>query len=140
MNALYETGHHGVWTFLFMTVFLGGAAALATGRALALTWRPSWQCLLYALPLAFTVAFLHFALFEEPVIPLERIIEDSAGASGFAATAGTVLWHLRGWFVQFLLFAMLAGTGYRLTRVRQMTSQYRFAFRPAGPFAWRKHG
>lgn len=138
MNALYETGPNGLWTFVFLTLLLGGAAAMATGRALALTWRPARQCVLYAAPLALTVAFLHFALFEEAVISMERIAEDFAAASGFAAGVASFLWNLRGWAVQFALFAIMAGTGYRLTRVRQMTRQYRFTCRPAGPFFWGK--
>ncbi len=138
MNALYETGPNGIWTFVFLTLLLGGTAAMATGRALALTWRPAWQCVLYAAPLALTVAFLHFALFEEAVISMERIAEDSAAASGFATGVAGMMWNMRGWAVQFALFAILAWTGYRLTRVRQMTRQYRFACHPAGPFFWRQ--
>jgi hypothetical protein len=39
---LYEAGPQGLWIFLLATVALGGLAALATGRALAQTWRPIW--------------------------------------------------------------------------------------------------
>jgi hypothetical protein len=140
MSLLYESGDYGVWTFLALTIVLGGAAAMATGRALALTWRPLWQCFVYAVPLAFTIAFLHFALFEESVIPLQTIIEDTTDAPGLIAKIGAVASHLRGWAVQFIIFAVLALTGYRLTRVRQMLRQYGFACVSKGPFQWATKG
>jgi len=140
LRTLYDAGDYGIWTFMILTVFLGGAAAMATGRALALTWRPLWQCVFYALPLALAVAFLHYALFEEPVIPLEFLIEDIADADGLLAVLSAVAWHLRGVAVQFILLALLSLFGYRLTRVRQMASQYRFAFVANGPMHWRKLG
>jgi hypothetical protein len=140
LRTLYDAGDLGIVTFLFLTVILGGAAAMATGRALALTWRPVWQCVFYALPLALAVAFLHYALFEESVIPLEFLVEDLAGAEGPMAVLTAIAWHLRGVAVQFVLLALLSLFGYRLTRVRQMASQYRFAFVANGPLQWRKLG
>jgi len=140
MSALYESGEYGLWTFFFLTVLLGGAAAMATGRALALTWRPLWQCVVYAGLLAFAIAFLHYALFEEPVIPLEIIMEDIADASGFGERLSILAWNLRGWAVQFVLLAVSALTGYRLTRVRQMARQYGFGYATSGPVLWRKIG
>ncbi len=136
MNVLYDSGEYGVWMFLTLTIVLGGATALATGRALALTWRPPWHSIIYAVPLAFTIAFLHYALFEEPVIPLEIIMEDVADASGFAEKTWIIAWNLRGWAVQFIIFSCLALTGYRLTRVKQMVRQYGFSYVAKGPFNW----
>ncbi|MCC2095660.1 MAG: hypothetical protein KDJ29_02140 [Hyphomicrobiales bacterium] len=140
LRTLYDAGDYGVWTFLFLTVLLGGAAALATGRALALTWRPLRQCIVYAVPLAFAIAFLHYALVGESVIPLEFLIEDVADAGGLFAVLKAIAWHLRGVAVQFLLLAVLSLAGYRLTRVRQMTTQYRFGYTANGPMHWRKIG
>ena len=140
MSGLYESGEYAIWTFLVLTVLLGGAAALATGRALALTWRPQWQCVLYAVPLALAVAFLHYALFEEPVIPLQIIIEDVADAAGWSERLSIIVWNMRGWAVQFALFSLFTLTGYRLTRVRQMARQYSFSYATNGPFLWRKFG
>lgn len=140
MNVLYDAGEYGFITFAILTLMLGGAAAMATGRALALTWRPVWHCIIYAAPLALAIAFLHYALFEESVIPLEIMTEDSADASSFSEAVWVILWNLRGWMVQFALFALLALIGYRLTRVRQMARQYGFAYSARGPFNWRKHG
>lgn len=136
MSALYDAGPNAIWSFLFLTIILSGAASMATGRALALTWRPIWHCIAYAVPLAATTAFLHYALFEEPVIPLEIIMEDVADANGFGPILSIILWNLRGVAVQFIILAGFALTGYRLTRVRQMASQYSFAYGVAGPFSW----
>ena len=53
---------------------LGGAAAFATGRAIAKTWSPLWLILPAMIVLAAAVRFLHFALFQEdaavaPLLP-----------------------------------------------------------------------
>ena len=42
--------------FLGLTLLLFGAAALATGRALARHWRPAWQTLPYAVLLGLSHA------------------------------------------------------------------------------------
>ncbi|MGE3246220.1 MAG: DUF6867 family protein [Beijerinckiaceae bacterium] len=138
MNLLWESGEYGVLTFLFLTLALGGAAATATGRALALTWRPWWQCILYAAPLALAIAFLHYAIFEEPAISIEAITEQVASADNSAAVAGAIAWNMRGWAVLFVLFAAFSLAGFRVTRVFQMTRQYRFAYAASGLFGWRK--
>lgn len=132
MNALYESAPYGVIVFALLTLGVGGAAAMATGRALASTWRPQLHCVLYALPVAATIAFLHYALFAESVIPLYAL----ATAMGAGDVAG-FLWGLRGLAVFFVIHAAFALAGFRLTRVRQMGRQYRFACTPAGVWAWR---
>ncbi len=53
--------------FIGVTLFLGGLASVASGRAAALTWRPLWLLPLYGLPLAFAMRFLHWSLFGEPL-------------------------------------------------------------------------
>ena len=53
--------------FVGVTLVLGGLASVASGRAVALTWRPLWLLLLYGLPLAFAMRFLHWSLFGEPL-------------------------------------------------------------------------
>jgi hypothetical protein len=105
-----------VWTFLVLTCLLGGAAAFATGRAIALTWRPFWQALTYMIPLTAGVRFLHYALFEEDIL-----------AIGPALLALVIL-------------AAVAALAFRMVQVRQMTRQYPFAFSVAGPFAWLVRG
>jgi hypothetical protein len=61
-DLLYEPNHF--WAFVLVTLILGGGAAWLTGRAIALTWRPWWQVVFYALVLAGAERFFHFALFE----------------------------------------------------------------------------
>ncbi len=138
MNILYESGPWGLLIFIMLTLVLGGAAALASGRALASTWRPASHCILYAAPIAATIAFLHFALFQESVIPLYELGAAIAGLAQDPATAIRQLTlGLRGFFAFFAIHSALALTGYRLTRARQMTRQYSFAYLPSGLFSWR---
>ena len=59
---LYEEDSFGV--FLLVTLVLGGGAATLAGRAIAATWRPWWQVVVYALILGGAVRFIHFALFD----------------------------------------------------------------------------
>jgi hypothetical protein len=99
--------------FLVLTLAVFGAAALATGRALAQSWRPAWQLLPYALLLALGDRFLLYALFGGELL----------SASGYAIAAAA-LW----------LFALVA---YRLGLARLMVRQYPWLYQRAGPLAWR---
>jgi len=67
-EQLYEGGDNALWIFLLLTVIIGGAAAYASGKAIAQTWRPYRQVPFYCLLLAAGVRFCHFALFEEPLL------------------------------------------------------------------------
>ena len=100
-------------TFLLVTVFLGGGAAWLAGRALAMTWRPYLQLVAYLFVLALFVRFLHFALFE-----------------------GTLL-SLHYYLVDLVVLQIAGALGYRLKRVKQMVTQYRWMYERAGPFNWR---
>jgi hypothetical protein len=105
-----------LWTFLLLTCVLGGAAAVATGRAIALTWRPFWQALGYTIPLTASVRFLHYALFGEDIL-----------AIGPAVLA-------------LIILLAIAAVAFRMRQARQMVHQYPFAFAAAGPLAWRPRG
>jgi hypothetical protein len=105
-----------VWTFLVLTCLLGGAAAFATGRAIALTWRPFWQGLTYMIPLTAGVRFLHYALFDEEILAI---------APGMLA---------------FVILLTVAAIAFRKVQARQMARQYPFAYGAAGPFAWGARG
>lgn len=129
---------HGVWVFLLMTLVLGGAAGVATGRALAKTWRPYWQILLYMIPLAGAVQFLHYALFGEPFLALQYY--DSLRQRGVRDPVrlfGEAVLSLRYLLVTYMVVAASASIGFRRMRGLQMITQYRFAFEPAGPLGWR---
>jgi uncharacterized membrane protein len=111
-GILYE--EPSAWLFLLVTVVLGGWAAWMTGRAMALTWRPYWQVLLWSLPLALGVRFIHYALFQGSFISLHFYLID------------------------LLILAAIASLGFRYFRARQMSRQYSWLYERAGPFSWRE--
>jgi hypothetical protein len=91
-----------IGAFLLVTVVLGGGAAWLAGRALAQTWRPWWQGIVYMLVLGAAVRFIHFALFDGTLLSLPGYAVDTAVAMVFA------------------------GLGFRITRAQQMARQYGF--------------
>jgi hypothetical protein len=109
---LYEEDSPGV--FLLVTVILGGGAAVLAGRAVAITWRPWWQVVLYALILGAAVRFIHFALFDGTLISPHYYIVDSA------------ICTFAGFF------------GFHAARARQMVTQYRWINVPQGRLRWRR--
>src|SRR5258708_893037 len=88
--------------FLLVTVALGGGAAWQAGRAVAQTWRPWWQAVLYMFILGAAVRVIHLALFDGTLLSLGTYALDTAVAIG------------------------CAGLGLRTTRARQMARQYGF--------------
>ena len=88
------------WDFLVVTLLLGSAAAFASGRAIAETWRPLWQVPLYMVPLAAGVRFVQYAVFKSPLFSTGRALADLAVLAAFAAA------------------------GFHLTRREQMSRQY----------------
>jgi hypothetical protein len=110
-GILYE--EPTIWLFLLVTVVMGGWLAWMAGRAIAMTWRPTWQLIVYMLLLGLFVRFIHFALFEATLLAPQYYLVDTIVllAFGFA--------------------------GWRYTRARQMTRQYHWLFEPAGPFGWK---
>jgi len=95
--------------FLLVSVVLGGGAAWLAGRAIAQTWRPWWQGMLYMFVLGAAVRFTHFALFDGTLTDLAGYARDTAVAIAFAAA------------------------GFRTTRARQMARQYGFLAKAAAP-------
>ena len=53
---------------LLVTGVIGGGAAFLAGRAIAQTWRPFWNVLVYMAMLGAAVRFVHFALFEATLL------------------------------------------------------------------------
>jgi predicted membrane metal-binding protein len=111
-GILYE--EPSFWLFGLVTVLMGGWAAWMTGRAIALTWRPVWQVIVATLLLGAVVRFFHYALFE-----------------------GTLL-TLRYYIVDAVVVTAIGLAGYRYTRARQMTTQYRWLYERTGPLTWRE--
>jgi hypothetical protein len=115
MNGiLYEEDYVGL--FLLVTVVMGGGAAWLAGRAIAATWRPWWHVAAYMLILGFAVRFIHFALFEGTLLSAQFYLVDTAVC---------------------LIFGYL---GFRVTRVGQMTTQYRWINARAGFLRWGRQG
>ncbi|WP_333781691.1 DUF6867 family protein [Hoeflea prorocentri] len=111
MGILWDTSFT---TFLFLTVIIGGGAGYMAGRALATHWRPIIQPILYMLLMAAVVRFFHFALFDGGLLSLHFYAVDAA----------------------VLIAAALLG--YRVTRVRQMVTQYSWLYERSGPLSWRE--
>ena len=60
-----------------VTGVLGGGAAFLAGRAIAQTWRPFWNVLLYMAMLGAAVRFVHFALFEGTLLSPASYLADT---------------------------------------------------------------
>jgi hypothetical protein len=110
----FLSDENSLGVFLLVTVALGGGAAWLTGRAIAATWRSTWQVIAYTLVLSLAVRFIHFALFDSKLLSLHYYLVD---------------------YVVCLGFGLL---GFRLMRVGQMVSGYSWIIAPAGRFGWRR--
>jgi hypothetical protein len=111
-GILYEEST--AWLFLLVTVVMGGWAAWMLARGIALGWRPYWQAVLGLLLLAVAVRFIHFALFQGTFVSPHYYAVDA------------------------LVLLVVGSAGYRATRTRQMTTQYRWLYERTGPFGWRE--
>lgn len=101
------------WLFLLVTVVMGGWAGWMAARAIARGWRPFWQCVPALLAVAAAVRFIHFALF-----------------------GGTLL-SPHYYAVDAIVVMIIGAAGFRVTRTRQMTSQYRWLYEKTSPLTWR---
>ena len=111
MEGLYAT--ETPLQILFVTAILGGGAAWLAGRAIAQTWRPTWHVAAYMLLLGAAVRFVHFALFEAALLEPLLYIAD------------------------MLFLLAVGGLAWRVTRVRQMVTQYNWLYERSGPLSWR---
>jgi hypothetical protein len=102
-----------VYIFILVTLIMGGAAGFSSGKAIAQTWRPGWHLVASALVLGIGVRFIHFALF---------------GASFLTPQF---------YAIDTLLVLLATVAGFRLTRVKQMTTRYRWLYRSTGPLGWK---
>lgn len=100
-------------TFIGVTIVLAGGAAMLMGSALARTWRPFWQGILYSVLLGLASRFISFALF------------------------GGELLSLSGYVVDSVVLALMAFAAYRATLARRMAAQYPWLYERAGLFGWR---
>jgi len=105
---------NSVGVFIGVTVCVIGFAAFMTGQALAVTWKPAWHALAYAVMLGFADRFLAFSLFDGPLLSLPAYLIDTAVLTAIALLA------------------------YRMAKVRKMVAQYPWLYERAGLFAWRE--
>ena len=111
-GVLYE--EPSFWLFALVTCVMGGWAAWMTGRAVAKTWGTVAQCVVYLMILGLAVRFIHFALFHGTLLSVHYYIVDT------------------------VVVGVIGLAGYRYTRVRQMTTQYRWLYERTGAFSWRE--
>lgn len=100
-------------TFIGVTLVLAGGAAMLMGSALARTWRPFWQGILYSALLGLASRFISFALF------------------------GGELLSFSGYVVDSVVLALMAFAAYRTTLARRMAAQYPWLYERDGLFGWR---
>ena len=111
-GLLYSDGPNGLFHFLLLTVVLGGAGGVASGRAVAAGWKSYAILPVYMVVLAGVVRFLHYALFGEDILSI----------SGF--------------LVALVVALVAAAYGYRSRRAFQMGMQYSWLFARSGPLGW----
>jgi hypothetical protein len=99
--------------FLVLTVILGGGAAFMAGHSLAKGWQSLGLLFAYMVPFTAGLRFLHYALFEGHLTSPLYFITHGLVVTGFA------------WL------------GYRLTRARQMVTQYPWLYERTGPLSWK---
>jgi predicted permease len=111
--------------FLIVTVLIGGGSAFMTGRAMARGWKSWGRVVFYTMLLGVAVRFLHWGLFLDATYESWRDVQ------------GTLL-SLHYYLADTAVLLALAAVGYRLQRVRQMTTQYRWLYKRTGPLSWRR--
>ena len=114
-GLLWASQPYGFFTFVLITLALGGAGAWATGRAIAKTWRPPMMLAPYTLLLAAAVRFLHYALYGEPLLSPALFI------------------------VAYIWTMAVGAVAYRAMRATQMAIQYSWAYERSG-LNWRTKG
>lgn len=112
-NIFYQESSFGV--FFLVTGLLGGWSSWMTGRACALTWRSVLSAVLYTVPLAAFIRFIHF------IPPFD----------------GTLL-SLHYYCVDLVFLMIMSFLGFRFTRAKQMVRQYSWLYEKTSPFTWRE--
>ena len=102
--------------FFGITGLLTGAAAFMTGQAIADTWRPYWQVLVYSALLGAVARFLIYGLYD--------------GA----------LWSLSGYLIGTALLILIGTFAFRLTWARRMVLQYPWLYKRTGLFSVKPKG
>lgn len=114
-------------SLLALTLILFGGAAVLMGNAIADTWRPMWQNVVYGFLLAIADQFLGFALFDGP------FFVDSLVSSN----AQPLLPALAEYLFDAILLSAISLLAYRVTNARKMVTQYPWLYERAGLLSWR---
>lgn len=99
---------------LILSVVIGGLCAWLTGRAIARTWRSRLVAVAAMLPLGAALRFMHFALYEGPLLSAPAYVTDT---------------------IFLIVVALIA---WQRTRTLQMTRQYYWLYASLGPLFWRE--
>ena len=100
--------------FVVLTVIILGGAACLTGQAVAATWRPVRQIVLYCLLIGLADRFLVWSLFDG----------DGLSISGYLIDTGVLT-----------IFGL---TAYRITHVTNMVKQYPWLFERTSLWSYRE--
>lgn len=103
-----------LWTFLAVTVVMGGAAAWVVGRSVAVSWRAGWTLVVYLFLLACGIRFIHFALFGGDILSVAALAVDA------------------------LVLLAIGCAGYGYCRSRKMVEQYDWLYERQGLLGWRE--
>ena len=109
---LFDDAPNGLLHFVLLTLVLGGAGGIASGRAIAGSWKSFAILPVYMVILSAAVRFLHYALFAE----------DLASVPGY--------------IVALVVTLLAAAYGYRSCRAEQMAVQYSWLYTRSGPLGW----
>ena len=96
--------------FGVFTVLIMGGAGFLTGQAVASTWRPLWQAVVYSFLLGMADRFLVFALFDGALLSLPGLLLDTT------------------------VIMIVCLIGYRVTKVAKIVSQYPWLYERTGYF------
>jgi hypothetical protein len=114
LRAIYElAADSGLHIPLLLTIALAAGAAWRTGQAVAEGWGALWPVVAYTALLAAAARFLHYALFQGPLLSLGYFLGD---------------------FAALLVLALLS---HRVRRTRHMSEQYPWLFERTGFLTWR---
>lgn len=111
-GIIYEES--SFYVFILVTCIIGGWAAWMTGRACALTWKKLAMAIVYMVPLAAAIRFIHY------IPPFN----------------GTLL-SLQFYLVDLIVLIIFSCLGFQYTRTRQMVRQYSWIYQKSSPFTWR---
>lgn len=110
-----------------LTLILFGGAAVLMGNAIADTWRPMWQNVVYGFLLAIVDQFLGFALFDGPFF-VDSLVSSDGGPFWPA---------LAEYLFDAVVLSAISLLAYRVTIARKMVSQYPWLYERDGLLAWR---